>query len=529
MSGLIRAIANRWMLTIGALGLLFVLIPLVTVAAAPFDDVPAGHWTYGALEQLSVADLIDGYPPGFFSGTRRLTRYEMALSLAGALERLTEKREQESGTSRDSWDEVVLADMIAAYNRSVPRRGLTAAEGELLRAVVAEFTPELQMLGHRAPRTDYGTEGTDSRWLLDASVGQLAREMLQNTGSPVDIWFAGPQQADMFPMAPAYVAPVQIPAPTDGLAPGSGGGAIGRIGTTVLYAEPAMATVGERRAGDGPSPALDHTIHLGAQLLPEGAGGRDPGLGPWHVTETRTAVDEVSLGTNVSLSGHRTQRTSAQGDAAATHVNATVLLGDVSIDGKLRSVDPHFAQRFATEDGAGADALGLGLTIRLGDVSLSTGRDLVHRANESNDAEGVTSEVVRSFMLEYSFTETALVRAGWQSVSDARERTSVDVSVPVPLGALHLGLAYEGARSDENVAISMTTLTMAGLDLKLHDNAEARAAVALRDTGLSGASLGLRYTLNSEAAVLLGYQYIDFDENDDREQNVTTAEFSIRF
>src|SRR5690606_41434726 len=56
--------------------------------ANPFGDVPAGHWAYGALEQLADASLIDGYSSGFFTGARRLTRYEMALSVAGALSRL---------------------------------------------------------------------------------------------------------------------------------------------------------------------------------------------------------------------------------------------------------------------------------------------------------------------------------------------------------------------------------------------------------------------------------------------------------
>ena len=59
------------------------------VLANPFVDVPAGHWAYRALEQLADASLIDGYSTGFFTGARRLTRYEIALSVAGALSRLS--------------------------------------------------------------------------------------------------------------------------------------------------------------------------------------------------------------------------------------------------------------------------------------------------------------------------------------------------------------------------------------------------------------------------------------------------------
>lgn len=498
--------------------LLAVLFVGTLTEAAPFDDVPAGHWTYGALEQLSGLELIDGYPPGFFSGMRRLTRYEMALSLAGALDRLHAKQE---GAVEDS-SSTTWTELLSAYNRSNGRKPLSAAEAELLQATMDEFTPELQMLGYRTPSNEGdGATGTKERRVLDASLDDVARHVLQRGQSTSNMWSTGPSEANIRPsggMTSSFG-----PTASRGSEGISEQKALARIGSTVLFVPPVVSA--DENDNRPSSPSLDSTIQLARPAdAPIGGAGAD-GLGPWQVTETRTGTDDVPLSTNVSLSGQRTQRTSARGDATATEVEAKVLLGDVSIDGKLRSVEPEFASRFAREGDTVGDAIGLGLTVRLGDVLLSTGQDVVQRAMDSDP------EVVKSLTLKYGFTDTATVQAGWQSVSDARERTSVDVNVPVPQGALHFGLAYEGGRDDEGVAISMTTLTMAGLDLRLRDNAEARAAFSVRDLGLTSertTSLGLRYTLSSEAAVLLGYQFIDFAEENDAE-NVTTAEFSIRF
>src|SRR5690606_11580872 len=137
---------------------------------------------------------------------------------------------------------------------------------------------------------------------------------------------------------------------------------------------------------------------------------------------------------------------------------------DVALAGSVRTVEPGFP--------ADGEAVGIGLTVRFGDVLLSAGRDFVQRA-------------------------------GWQTVSDTRSRTSVDLNVPVPQGALHLGVAYEGKRDEEAGRISMTTLTMAGLDLRVAANAEARATFALQDSEEGRertTSLGLRYSLSPEAA-----------------------------
>nr|MBO2476527.1 hypothetical protein [Bacillota bacterium] len=78
--------------------------------------------------------------------------------------------------------------------------------------------------------------------------------------------------------------------------------------------------------------------------------------------------------------------------------------------------------------------------------------------------------------------------------------------------------------------VSVTTLSVAGFDLRLMENAEAQAAIAFQDSedgSQRTTSLGLRYTLSPEAALRLGYKLIDFTDKDS--QNVATAEITIRF
>lgn len=484
--------------------------------AAPFDDVPAGHWAYGALEQLSSVGLIDGYPPGFFSGSRRLTRYEMALSLAGALGRLASASDLPPAAAED----VLLEELVAAYNEQDVRRALSASQVQLLRTVTAEFSPELEMLGHRPPKVRMSPARNLEQWQLDAAVEGPARDMLQGSGTPADRWSGSGSRSDTIQPA-LRLGGGPFRSGSLSTADDASAHPIASIGGTVFF-------VGEGSVA-GPSrsaaPALDGTIHLsssGPAVEREG----DSVLGPWQATETRAGEVDMALGDNVSLSGTRTQRTIGQGDFVSTQVKAQVMWGDVSIDGKLRSVEPERMFRFDDEGSPGGeDSIGLGLSVRLGDVLLSTGQDMVGSGDEQR-------ELVRSLTLEYSLAEAATVTAGWRSVSDTREqRTSVDVSVPVPLGSLRFGLAYEQKQEDPSAAISLTTLTMAGLDLKLWDNAEARAAVALRGAGPesgSTTSLGLKYTLHPEAALLLGYKFIDFREAE-KSRNVATAEFSIRF
>ncbi len=70
----------------------------------------------------------------------------MALSVAGALSRLSGEEPLSAAADQRDFDR-----LIVDYNRRQPQRPLTAAEGDLLRAVVVEFRDELSMLGYTVP------------------------------------------------------------------------------------------------------------------------------------------------------------------------------------------------------------------------------------------------------------------------------------------------------------------------------------------------------------------------------------------
>lgn len=70
------------------LTLVFILgIVGTAFAANPFTDVPAGHWSYGAVSKLAADGVIDGMGDGTFQGDKTLTRYEFATCIARAIAR----------------------------------------------------------------------------------------------------------------------------------------------------------------------------------------------------------------------------------------------------------------------------------------------------------------------------------------------------------------------------------------------------------------------------------------------------------
>lgn len=85
-------------------------------AANPFMDVPAGHWSYEAVEMLAARGVALGYPDGFYKGERLATRYEMAC-------------------------------MVARAAASIDKRRADKQEAELLKRLVVEHMRELEALG----------------------------------------------------------------------------------------------------------------------------------------------------------------------------------------------------------------------------------------------------------------------------------------------------------------------------------------------------------------------------------------------
>ena len=57
-------------------------------AVNPFSDVPAKHWSYGAVTQLANDGILDGYGDGTFRGDKTISRYEMAIIVAKAISKV---------------------------------------------------------------------------------------------------------------------------------------------------------------------------------------------------------------------------------------------------------------------------------------------------------------------------------------------------------------------------------------------------------------------------------------------------------
>src|SRR5947209_1875573 len=54
----------------------------------PFEDVKPDHWAYQAVTDLQQKGIITGYPDHHFNGQRTLTRYEFAVALKRALDKI---------------------------------------------------------------------------------------------------------------------------------------------------------------------------------------------------------------------------------------------------------------------------------------------------------------------------------------------------------------------------------------------------------------------------------------------------------
>ncbi len=63
---------------------------VLPVSGAVFSDVPSGHPAMAAVKDLSEKGIITGLTAGAFSGSRRVTRYELAMTLFRTLARLEE-------------------------------------------------------------------------------------------------------------------------------------------------------------------------------------------------------------------------------------------------------------------------------------------------------------------------------------------------------------------------------------------------------------------------------------------------------
>ncbi len=85
-----------------ALAAVFAMSVAGTALAAPnaFADVPAKHWAYDSVSKLAKAGVISGYGDNTFQGDKTLTRYEIAVIVAKAMNN-TDKMNPETKATLD--------------------------------------------------------------------------------------------------------------------------------------------------------------------------------------------------------------------------------------------------------------------------------------------------------------------------------------------------------------------------------------------------------------------------------------------
>jgi hypothetical protein len=109
-----------------------------TPASGPFQDVPADHWAYGAVNTLQKDGIVIGYPDGTYGGRRAMTRYEFAEAIARLIPMIPQ-----IDTSQFA-KESELQDLSTSVNAKL------ATEDQEISAIEAlddEFKTELTSLG----------------------------------------------------------------------------------------------------------------------------------------------------------------------------------------------------------------------------------------------------------------------------------------------------------------------------------------------------------------------------------------------
>lgn len=118
------------------------------MAANPFTDVPANHWSYASVSKLAQAGIIEGYGDGTFRGNNSITRYEMAQMVAKAMAR------------SDKAD---------------------AAQKAMIEKLAAEYSAELNNLGVRVSALEKKTDNVKITGAVRARYRNTDYDVAQNT------------------------------------------------------------------------------------------------------------------------------------------------------------------------------------------------------------------------------------------------------------------------------------------------------------------------------------------------------------
>lgn len=142
--------------------------PAAGADRAEYPDVPRNHWAYQAIDRLSRAGIIEGYPNGTFSGGRPMTRYEFAVAIARILDKMGAGGVGPPGATGAAGAEGVPGPAGPPGPQGpvgpIPGDMLTRAQvNDLIAALRREFADELARLGARVDALDNRVTALENR------------------------------------------------------------------------------------------------------------------------------------------------------------------------------------------------------------------------------------------------------------------------------------------------------------------------------------------------------------------------------
>ncbi|HHW14309.1 MAG TPA: hypothetical protein GXX28_05165 [Firmicutes bacterium] len=488
------------------------------VLAEPFSELPAGHWSFKALDALVAPGLVSASALESYRSRPGVMRFEVALLVARALQSA--------------------------------KPSLTAEQTQALQRLAAEFAPELEILGVQTP-ADEPAVALD----LPASAGGpfvdldvlLALESGEREGTrPTAPLAARPSPSSPAEMAAAAATPSVLPLPVLSV-PGERGALADVRPAQVPLPE---ATFGSAGSGEAPAGRVETAQKPLQASVPkpqvwsveaqvEGEKARLP-LSKWGLDLT------TALKVQGALASDPAKGVDGPG---SVQVEAGVNVGGVALGANVRSNErvapsPSLAANPELQVGVTPATKAAGVSLRVGPVGFSSGVAEVTKPGTEGSTDGVKVERRRQFDLEYTFGRATQIHAGYRlvdldaiggtesqpntgpdSASPGKPRTDASVGVNVNFSEtakLSASLTLEGLRSWWPTDGVEGQRANAGVELRLPWRTFLKAGYeyyrpteqSASTPSQSATTLGVGYNFADNATLLLGYQLIDFGAQD---------------
>ncbi len=471
--------------------------------ANPFSEIPAGDWSYRALETLSTTgilpDLAPGtyVPPGSSVGYRAITRLEMAILTARFVARLSELGQVRAGevlvhpTSEAAEGELVK--IVTSYNAvNSGKRPLTLTQISALERLVREYAGELAILGEK-----FSLIAGTGLYKLEASAADVlalkrdaaGRERMEKVASRNvsgfrDIGFKDIDEIDT--EASRALLPAADPPPLFQ----SGNTGMERLAIAGL--SPKVWLNGGIMGFQGSRGILPRDLLLDAALgIQADSFGR----------QLATVKGQYWLGERLAVTGEFSgEARAAPPNSGAVKVGAAVKVGEVEVGAGLKNTP-----------GDQKNPAGYNISFKFGKVAVSTGIDNLRFVD--SDAVGATGKDTVSG--KTSIAGKASISLDLRLPNDKKLRAGLSVEKPVP------NTNSTGALTNTSISAS------AGNSIATNPENETGGTKPATTT-----TLGLGYDFSPNSSLLLYYKLITIPGMTDLDKELSNragAELSIQF